>query len=52
MKWQRRSVDVSKESIEEILDWIYELPFDQPHDEICTAEALVEATEDEVKSVS
>ncbi|XP_028400268.1 von Willebrand factor A domain-containing protein 3B-like [Dendronephthya gigantea] len=51
IKWQRRSVDVSQESIEEVLDWIYELPFDRAHDEICTIEALVEATEDEVESI-
>ena len=31
------------------MDWIYELPCDRVHDELCTVEALVEATEDEVE---
>lgn len=49
IKWQRSSVNVSQESIEEVLDWIYELPCDRAYDEICTIEALVEATEDVVQ---
>lgn len=48
IKWQRSSVNVTQESIEEVLDWIYELPCAPTHDEVCTIEALVEATEDEV----
>ena len=51
VKWQRSSVNVSQESIEDVLDWIYELPCDRAHDEICTVEALVEATEDEVRCI-
>ena len=49
IKWQRSSVNVTQESIEEVLDWIYELPCAPAHDELCTIEALVEATEDEVQ---
>ncbi|XP_046854173.1 von Willebrand factor A domain-containing protein 3B-like isoform X2 [Xenia sp. Carnegie-2017] len=51
IKWQRASVEVSLESIEKILDWIYDIPCNQSHDEQCVIDALVEASEDEVEAI-
>ena len=46
-KWQRNSVNVSKDSVEGVLDWIYDFESQPAYGALCTTEALLEAAGDD-----
>ena len=44
--WQEKSVNVSTDSIEGVLNWIQNLKLEPPHDISCTVEGLLKAADD------